>query len=341
MPKEHITIPVFIPHRGCPHTCVFCDQWGATSQTHIPRPEDIGELVRLYTASIKPTVRRVELAFFGGSFTGMDLAVQEAYLSAAAVFYKNNIIHGIRLSTRPDYLSDDILELLARYPVSTIEIGCQSFDDRVLSAARRGHTVDDIYGAVSRVRAHGISFVLQLMPGLPLDSRALSMESARAAADLAPSGVRLYPAVILGGTGLDRLYAEKTYRPLSLAEAVDLCSDMYSLFKSRDIPVLRMGIHPFSEARTSEIIAGPYHPSFGFFVKSHYRRKQMMDRTDLFGPYRGKDIMLFLPRENSEEYIGYKKDNMRYLESHFGLKSIVYAVSDVTEFSVMPGPVHK
>ena len=341
MSKEQITIPVFIPHQGCPHTCTYCNQWGATARTGIPGPEEIGQIIRRYTASVRGSVCRIELAFFGGSFTGMDRGIQEGYLSAAAEYLEQNIIQGIRLSTRPDCLSEQALELLVKYNVATIEIGCQSFDDRVLSFARRGHTAADIYASAARVKNRGFDLILQLMPGLPFDTRATSIESARAAADLAPSGVRIYPAVILRGTGLERSYAEKSYHPLSLDEAVDLCSDMYAIFNARGIPIIRMGLHPFSEANISEILAGPYHPAFGYLVKSRFRRKEMMERAGMCIPCRNGHARLLIPEKNCEEYIGYKKENIRFLKEHLQVKSISYEVTGDSDFTIMPEPQDK
>lgn len=333
MPKRQVTIPIFIPHLGCGHRCIFCNQWEATATTEIPAPETIDALILQYAPHIKKSVTRIELAFFGGSFTGIRKEVQEAFLATARRHLDAGRIHGIRLSTRPDYISEESLDLLREYRVSTIELGVQSFDDDVLEAAGRGHSAADVVTAAGRIADYGFNLVIQLMPGLPRETRDSALRSARAAADLVPDAVRIYPAVVLAGTAMERLYREKSYTPLSLDAAVDICRDMYQIFLSRNIPVIRMGLHPFSPGQSGTIIAGPYHPSFGFLVKSRARRDEMAGIIDTHLRSKGTRtidaIRMVIPENFKEEYIGNHKDNIRYLERLFNLTGIDYTVGPV------------
>lgn len=332
MPKRQVTIPVFIPHLGCGHRCIFCNQWGSTAAREIPAPASIDDLVREYAQHLKASVTRVELAFFGGSFTGMRRDLQEAYLAAACRHLDAGIIHGIRLSTRPDYISREALDLLAGYRVSTIELGVQSFDDAVLEAAARGHTAAHVPAAAALIREYGFNLVIQLMPGLPRETRDSAVNSARAAAGLRPDAVRIYPAVVLAGTVMERLYRAHDYAPLSLDEAVDLCTEMYLLFRSRNIPVIRMGLHPFSPGQALAIVAGPYHPSFGYLVKSRVRRDEMAGIIGTHLKAQGhavNELRMVIPEINKEEYIGNNKDNIRYLVRLFNLTGIDYSVGPV------------
>lgn len=337
MPKQQITIPIFLPHLGCPHRCVFCDQRESTSVRHLPGPEHVDAIIGDYIPHIKKSVRRVELAFFGGSFTGIQRETQEAFLQAAHRHLAEKTIHGIRLSTRPDYISDEALELLKRYEVTTVELGVQSFDDRVLEASGRGHTVEDVYRAVRLLKEHGFDFVIQLMPGLVGDTRESSLNSSMEAASLNPSAVRIYPTVVLKGTGLDELYRSGLYKPLSREEAIELCKDIYILFTSRSIPVIRMGIHPFAPGEIGNIVAGPYHPSFGYLVKARARRDEMvacLKRHIREGRSVADRITVRIPSRFMEEYLGANRENIAFLQSMFNIECIDYTFDDIPAFMV-------
>ena len=339
MAKEQITIPIFVPHLGCPHRCIFCNQWRATATHAIPGPAQIHDRIREYAPLIKKRVRRVELAFFGGSFTGIGKEIQEPLLAAASRHLKAGTIQGIRLSTRPDCISEETLALLRRYHVSTIELGIQSFDDAVLSTANRGHSAADSYAAVKLIKNHGFDFVLQLMPGLPCDTRESSLDSAHRAAALMPAAVRIYPAVVLKGTVMEKLFISGAYAPLSLDAAVDLCTEMYLIFTSSGIPVIRMGLHPFSPENIDTVVAGPYHPSFGFLVKSRARRDELVALANKHRHEHAgvtvSTIRVVIPREFKEEFIGDKKENIRYLKKLFNFDAVDYSVKPVSELQIV------
>jgi histone acetyltransferase (RNA polymerase elongator complex component) len=339
MAKNQITIPIFIPHLGCGHRCSFCDQWGTTPAESMPVPELIDETVRRYLPATRTGIERVELAFFGGSFTGIRKDIQESFLGRALSHLEDNTIQAIRLSTRPDYISDDALSLLEKYRVKTVEIGVQSFDDSVLNASNRGHTAHDVFNAVECVKRHGFDFVIQLMPGLPAETRASALRSARLAAELGPAAVRIYPAVVLKDTALERLFMEGDYAPLRLEEAVELCKDLYREFLSRAIPVIRMGLHPLSPGRAGSVVAGPYHPSFGFLVKSRLRRDWMAARVDEYlrdnTGGQNREIRMVLPDKNTEEFVGNARENILFLERHFHLRGIRYSAGPVPDIQII------
>ncbi len=339
MAKHQITIPVFIPHLGCAHRCIFCDQWSTTPAVSVPDPGSIDEIIRKYKPGVKKSVDRIELAFFGGSFTGIRKDIQESFLRCALRHLEANDIHGIRLSTRPDYISGESLALLGRYRVSTIELGVQSFDDAVLSASNRGHTATDVFSAVDLIKKYGFEFIIQLMPGLPAETRESALRSASLAAGLEPSAVRIYPAVVLKGTPLERLFLAGDYTPLSIEEAVDLCKDLYRLFLSQGIPVIRMGLHSLSPEQVRNVIAGPYHPSFGFLVKSRFRREVMSARVERYlhdnAGIQAGNIRMILPDKNTEEFVGSGKENIHFLKEHFNLKGIHYSVGPVSDIEII------
>ena len=338
MSKKHVTIPLFIPHHGCPHRCAFCNQHLTTGTGQLPRRKDVIEKIEQYLGKIKTSVERIEAAFFGGSFTGITPEYQKELLGAAYGYLQKNIIQGIRVSTRPDFIDEDRLSLLKKYGVTTIELGIQSFHDNVLMASQRGHTARDSMRALELVKRMGFQFIIQLMPGLPGDSREISLQSALTARGYSPGGVRIYPAVVLKNTGLYTLYEMGLYTPLSLEEAIELCRDITVIMEESHIPVIRTGLHPMADDETANIAAGPYHPSFGFFVKSRLKRdvmeKKIKDFIAINGHGVDRKLVMSIPRKSVEEYIGHRTGNILYLKNNYSLKGLAYEVCDCDEVHV-------
>lgn len=261
-------IPIFVPHAGCPNDCAFCNQRRITGVMDVPSPDDVARLIR----DSLPHMREgdhVEVAFFGGSFTGIPRNTQAALLGAVRPFLRAGQLDGIRLSTRPDYIDEDILDFLAPFGVTTIELGAQSMCDEVLLANRRGHTAADTVRASRLIRAHGFSLGLQMMPGLYRDTAARTLATAEALVALAPDFVRIYPTLVLKGTYLADLYETGRYTPLWLEEAVAQCVTLKRMFAAHNIPVIRMGLMA-SDAicADGDVLAGPFHPAFGELVES-------------------------------------------------------------------------
>ncbi len=324
MSKKHITVPVFIPHTGCPHTCAFCNQWQTSNAGKIPNENDILETVDIYLANADDNIYR-ELAFFGGSFTGIPVNEQIRYLSTAMELSKQGKIQGIRLSTRPDYIDNEILDRLESFGVTTIELGAQSFDEDVLKLSKRGHSIDDIIESAHLIKSRGFQLGIQLMPGLPGDSFKKSVNSANMAADLKPSCARIYPTVVLENTELEVMYSNGVFTPLTLDEAVAISAEIYRILTSHDIDIIRMGLHPFAPEQENKIISGPYHTAFGFLVKS-YIKKNILETTLrnllITNKTLPNEIHIILPEKEKEEYIGMKKQNIEYLKTEFNLKKI-------------------
>jgi len=329
MAKSRITIPVFVPHSGCRHQCVFCNQWRVSGQEKNSGPADIDRAVNTYLSSITDSIVRVEIAFFGGSFTGIAPDRQRQLLERAARYVNDGTVHSIRLSTRPDYISHESLSLLKEYGVGTVELGVQSFDHDVLAAAGRGHTAADVYRAMELLKEYGFRRGIQLMPGLPRDTMDRSLRSAAEAAGLGPDDARIYPCVVLAGTALEEMFRRGEFVPLTMEEAVERSAIMYRLLVEKCVNVIRIGLHPL-ESPESSVIAGPYHTAMGFLVKSRYRRMLLeeMISMELQGGGCAGTATLLLPGRCTEEYIGLKRENISYLKSKYFSSGLAYRVWD-------------
>ncbi len=264
-----LIIPFFIPFKGCRSICVYCDQKGITGAPDMPAPREITEKIELYLGSWKGS-GRIEAAFYGGTFTALRPARQEAMLGPAEVFLRAGRIDGIRVSTRPDCISASITEFLLLHGVDTVELGVQSMDDKVLEMSNRGHTAADTLKAVRVLREAGLKVGLQFMPGLPGDDASTVMATAQEVIGLAPDFVRIYPTVVLKDTPLESMTLTGAYRPWSMEEMVSLCADISRLFSKAGIRIIRMGLQ-HTAALEQSVVAGPYHPSFRDLVERELR----------------------------------------------------------------------
>jgi histone acetyltransferase (RNA polymerase elongator complex component) len=314
-------IPFFIPHSGCPHQCVFCNQKDITGQTKPVPPSTIPQKIIEYLA-ISSSDNPAHVAFYGGSFTALPFETQRAYLNAVQPFIHSGQIADIRLSTRPDCITSEVLALLKEYRVTTIELGVQSMDDVVLARSGRGHTAADTVKAVSLIKSSCFLVGLQLMPGLPGDSAETFMKTIDTVIELKPDFVRIYPALVIKDTPLEDLYRSGRYVPLSLDDAVTLCREALERFDLAGIDVIRIGLQPTEElGKTGTIIAGPYHPAFRQLVESSILLDKMRTALRKRQEKTAKVTFQVNPRDLSTA-IGQQRSNIKLLKKEFGVREI-------------------
>ena len=298
---------MFIPFNGCPHRCSFCDQRSITGEQRQPSPDDVRRTVEKALDSLKENSIHSELAFFGGSFTAIDRAYMISLLEATAPYIDR--FKGIRISTRPDCIDDEVLTLLRSYKVSSIELGAQSMSDEVLTANDRGHTAEDVRTASKLIKRYGFSLGLQMMTGLYKSSDELDRQTASEFIALRPDTVRIYPTIVMKGTRLGELYEEGAYHPQELDSAVGLCADLLKLFEENDIRVIRLGLHD-SDSLRRDMLSGPYHPSFRELCESRIMLDKVFALLD--GREPGICKIAVNPRSRSK-LTGNKKSNLNTL----------------------------
>lgn len=273
--KKLLVIPVFIPHEGCPHSCIFCNQHRISGISGPPvNGKDVAAIVqRWLSRGGKAGSRSVQVAFYGGSFTGLPFCRQEELLTAVTPFLASGKVQSLRLSTRPDYVNRGVVRFLRHHQVATVELGVQSLDDRVLDRSLRGHGAQDVFCATKLLKDADMELGLQLMVGLPGQSFASLRRTVNQVLALAPAFVRIYPVLVVRGSGLEQLYTKGAYTPLSLGRAVLQTAWMKKKCIAASIRVVRMGLQPGPELERS-LVVGPYHPAFGELVESRLMLQQ-------------------------------------------------------------------
>ncbi len=331
-------IPVFIPHVGCPHNCVFCDQKSIAGSVCAPTPEQVSKQVE--QALEKPHKSPPQVAFYGGSFTAIPVDDQMAYLDAVKKWVENGELSGVRVSTRPDFIDNAIVARLWDNGVRTIELGIQSFDDGVLKASGRGHSSRAGIDAVKCIKKHGMGLILQLMAGLPGDTRETALASAYQAAELYPDGVRIYPVAVIENTALAKLYKSGKYKPLSVDEAIEWAADMLEVFIDEDIPVIRIGLNP-SESLEPVVLAGAYHPALGELVRSRVYLRRARESIKEINPQPGADIILKCGKRYVSAVCGQKALNRITLEEEFKAASLRVREAELKEWQVEASVIKK
>ena len=315
MKTRHYTIPIFIPEMACPHRCVFCNQFTITGKSNKVDEDQIIRTIEEHLLTFREGEKRVEIGFFGGSFTGLPLDQQERFLSMVQPYLNSDRVSGIRLSTRPDYISKPVLELLAVYGVTTIELGAQSLDDTVLELSKRGHTAAQTAEASRQVLDAGFELGLQMMVGLPGDTPEKTRATASGIVDLGASSTRIYPALVIRDTPLHRWFIKGGYNPLTLGEAVLWTLPLVQLFEKAGIRILRMGLHPSEGILSgSALVAGPFHPAFRELVMTEIWSELLSPLLQLSG---GDMVELQVPPGEENFAIGYRGQNKKRLLARF------------------------
>ncbi len=334
--KKHAIIPIFIPHEGCPNDCVFCNQKKITARQNPVYGEDVKTIIEQYLPTLTGRgLETIEVAFFGGSFTGIPIAQQNSYLSVAKQYKDQGLIDKIHLSTRPDYINEEILSNLKKYSVDIIELGVQSFDDTVLHASNRGHNSEIVYKSCELIQSYALELGIQLMIGLPGDTREKSIYSAKETIKIAPSIARLYPTIIIEDTELLNMYHRGDYKPLSQEEAVFTTKEMYKILDHAGIKIIRVGLKSTDIINENgAVTGGTYHPSFRQLVESQIAREaleaqlQSLLAADLNSDDFNREIQHYSFESNEKCFsnmIGNKGSNKNYFIKMYPDIKITYS----------------
>lgn len=308
---KQTNISIFIPHIGCPHRCSFCDQRSISGAAHAPSPQGVTELLAGQAQYLAHNRMTAEIAFFGGSFTAIprDYMVSLLECAKSAVERYPGVYTGIRCSTRPDCIDEDVIALLKQYGMTAVELGAQSMSDEVLLANERGHSAEDVRRAARLIRESGISPGLQMMTGLYRDSEDAVRLTCREFIAMKPDTVRIYPTVILKGTRLGELFERGEYRSFGFEQTVELCAELLREFTAAGIKVIRMGLHA-SQNVERDMLGGVYHPAFREIVESRLFLNDMKER--LFPLPKGS-YTIYTDRRNISKAVGQKRCNISAL----------------------------
>ena len=332
--KEYI-IPIFVPNLGCPNDCTFCNQTKISGKSTDVTAEDVRKTIDFYLKNFKDDKKYVEVAFFGGSFTGIDLKIQNELLEAANEYIKDGKVGSIRISTRPDYIDKKILRRLKKYHVKTIELGVQSSNNEVLKASKRNHTFEDVVKASKLIRRKGFILGHQMMVGMPESTVKDEIKTAEDLIRLKPKMVRIYPVLVIKGTELARQYSKGDYNALTIEQAVERCKDIYYLFARNNIDVIRIGLQPSGEIMDptkdgSSILAGPFHPAFRQLVESSMWYDSIEERIKEFNS-KIKKIEIRVNSEDVNNVIGNKKENIIKIKDKYELDTVIKADDTIAQ----------
>ena len=333
--SEKYIIPIFVPHLGCPNECVFCNQRSISGQMKNITIEEVKETIERFLKSFKDETVEREIAFFGGSFTAIDIKFQEELLQTAYEYIKQKKVSYIRISTRPDYIDKERLKLLKKYGVKVIELGVQSTNDYILKKCKRGHTFEDVKKASKLIRRSGFILGHQMMIGLPESTRLDELKTAKDLAKLKPKMIRLYPVLVIKNTELEQQYKNKEYEPITLNQAVETCKELCYFFARKKINVIRIGLQNtdiISNPKNinSEVVAGPYHEAFGQLVEDGIWYDRILAKIKKFN-IKVIQIEIEANPEDINNVIGHKKENLKKLKEIYDVDVMIKQNKDVAK----------
>lgn len=334
---RHINIPVFIPHLGCPHDCIFCNQRTISGKKEFD-VSSVDDEINTALSSIDTGEAEVEIAFFGGSFSGIDRDLMITLLEKADKYIAEGKVSSVRLSTRPDYINGEILDILKEHHVTHIELGIQSMSDSVLSACKRGHTSVQTEKACGLIVGCGFKLVGQMMIGLPCSSAEDEVNTAKEIAGMRADAARIYPLVIFSGTALDRMTEQGSYTPLTEDEIIERSANVLEVFIENNIDVLRIGLcaqDGFSEDET--VTHGLFDPAIGEKVQNEIFLRRMTNELDKKSADNiGSSLTVYAPKGSTSKVIGHKRRNLQKLRSKYGIKELkVIEKNDILGYNIL------
>ncbi len=327
---KHYNIPIFVPHKGCPHDCVFCNQKKITGQTSDVTSADVKNIIEEHLKTISADGAYIEVAFFGGSFTAIEKDKQTELLKAVYPYVESGMINSVRCSTRPDAIDEDILENLKMYGVKTIELGVQSTDDEVLIKSGRGHDRQAVVHSSKLIKEYGFDLGLQMMLGLPGDTPEKSIKTAEDIISLEPRCVRIYPTLVVEDTHLLEMYKSGSYVPFDLETTVTLCARLIKMFHLAEIDVIRVGLQTTDNINEKSVI-GPYHPSLKELVISRIIRNAIEGVADNLSG----DVTIYVNSKNISKATGNKRENISYFKEKHGLSVKIASNDSIDEDNIL------
>ena len=312
---------------GCPYKCTFCDQKKISGEQKRVSAKDVKETIEYYLSNFEDKSNYVEVAFFGGSFTAIDVKIQIELLEAVQEYIKVGKVNSIRLSTRPDYIDKEILKRLKKYHVKTIELGVQSSNDYILNKCQRGHSFEDVKKASKLIRRYGFTLGHQMMVGLPESNELDEINTAKAIIKLRPKIVRIYPVLVIKGTKLEEEYEQNEYIPLTIDQAVERSKKIMELFNKKNIEVIRLGLQNTDEisepnSEKSQVIAGPYHPAFRQLVEDSIWYDKIVEEIKKVNA-KVMEVKIIANKNDVNNIIGHKKENVLKLKDMYEVDVIV------------------
>ena len=309
---KHYNIPVFLPELACPFRCVYCNQFSITGKQKLPDIQDVKNIIERHLESFKEKDRFVEVAFFGGNFTGLPEKMQDDFLKIVQPYLEKGVINGIRCSTRPDYIDEKRVKILKNLGMRNIELGAQTTNDGILRKCGRGHTFKDIENASQIIVNEGVTLGLQMMLGLPFDTFDDDFQTAKDIVRFGAKETRIYPCIVVKDTELERLYRNGEYTPLNINEAVEQTATLYEYFTENDVKVLRLGLHTSEDLNGDAFVAGPYHKNFAEMVFSRLWGRKF-DKMDV----KSDNFCIEVPENQLNHAIGYRGENKKKLEQRY------------------------
>lgn len=280
-----VTVAAMTSPEKCPHgKCLYCpggvERGSPQSYTgrepaamrgsnygYDPHREVQGRLEQLHVCG--HPVDKVDLIIMGGTFLARPAGYQSSFVKgcydamngAASETLEQAIDQnesapsrciGLTIETRPDWCFEEHIDRMLSYGTTRVEMGVQCLSDEALSKMKRGHGVAEVARATRLARDAGLKVGYHMMPGFPFVERSEELSQYRRLFEdpaFKPDMLKLYPTLVMEGTGLHELWQKGGYAPMESEEAADFLAEVKSRLPrwvrvqriQRDIPVQLIG----------------------------------------------------------------------------------------------------
>ena len=350
----------------CPHgRCIYCpggaeyntpmSYVGTEPATRIAQSVDFDPYLQVKSKLEQlhrrgHNISKIELVIVGGTFPFMPETYQKDFVKSCYDALNDcqsstlenalktneqatNRCVGLTVETKPDYCKEKQIDLMLEMGVTRVEIGIQALDDNVYRLVNRGHTLLDVRESFKLSRDAGYKIVGHMMPGLPgstpekdIDNIKMLFENP----DFKPDMLKIYPTLVLQGTGLYKLLKNGQYAPYSEDDIVNILMEVKKIIPPW-VRIMRIQ----REIEPADIVNGNRRGNIrqivlkklkddGIFCKCIRCREPMM-RRNMFESY--QDIKLsridFLASGGKEVFLSMESKDNKIIFGFLRLRNIL------------------
>lgn len=295
-------IPVFLPHLGCIDRCIYCNQGYITNVLS----DDVRSVIK---TSLDVNKDAFEVGLYGGNIFN----VAPPLLKTLFEYFKpyRDRITNFRISTKPVPLKEETIDILKSNNVSIIELGMPAFNNKILRKLNRQHTVDEFLMSFNVLKNEGFNVAIQVMVGLPGESWSDIKTTSYNIIQLKPYYIRIYPLAVIEGTPLETMFRKGTFVPIPFDEALGRATFIYLNALKCNIKTVKIGLTD-NDVIKDKIVAGHYHPAFGYLVRSqafYLGAKALIDKHAIKG-----DVVVHLNSRDIPHLVGQKRSNIELFQ---------------------------
>ena len=231
--------------------CTFCTADGSSAgafDVNDPISKQLEDGIKLFSKRFGAKKFISYLQSFTNTYAPLDKLKQ---IYDEAISHPDVVV--LAIGTRPDCLSDEVLDLIAQYNEKVeiwLDIGLQTIHNQTLDFINRAHTQEDFFDALHRAKKRNLIVCAHTIFGLPGETKEMFYETMRKLASSQIDAIKIHQLLVLEKTKIAQQYKEGLFKTLELEEYIDLVCDFLEMLPPH-VVIHRL----FAEAKPGELIA--------------------------------------------------------------------------------------